>query len=87
MEEFEKIQKELLKHKYLYYELGKTEIPDREYDRLEEKSFKMARELGFSADKYTDEPEENEKHHVHWMVGFNYNHPFADEIIKKVNND
>lgn len=48
------------------------EISDYDYDMLERKSFKMARDLGFRADSYED-AEENEKHHVHWMIGYNEN--------------
>lgn len=68
-EEFINLQKELIKHKFLYYELGEPEISDYEYDMLERKSFDMAKSLGFKADKWGN-PEENEKHHIHWMVGY-----------------
>ena len=70
MDEFNELQKELLRHKYLYYELNSPVISDYEYDMLERKSFSMAKELGFNADKFGD-PKDNEKHHVHYMVGFN----------------
>lgn len=68
-EEFKELQVELLKHKRLYYEFNTPIISDYEYDMLERKSFAMAKELGFNADSFED-PEENEAHHVHWMVGY-----------------
>ena len=68
-EDFILLQKELLKHKYLYYIENNPEISDYEYDMLELKSFKLAKELGFNSDKWED-PQENEKHHIHWMVGY-----------------
>ncbi len=67
--EFKKLQRELLRHKKLYYIDSNAEISDYEYDMLEKKSFKMAEELGFRADKWEDAAE-NESHHIHWMVGF-----------------
>lgn len=69
-EEFIALQKELLRHKKLYYKESNTEISDYDYDMLERKSMQMARDLGFKAERWGD-PEENEKHHVHWMVGYN----------------
>ena len=68
-EEFIKLQKVLLKHKYLYYVLSTPELSDYDYDMLERSSFKMAKELGFNADNYEGE-EDNESHHVHWMIGY-----------------
>lgn len=68
-EEFINLQKDLMLHKKLYYEFNTPNISDYEYDMLERKSFKMAQELGFRADSFED-PEENEAHHVHWMVGY-----------------
>ena len=67
--EFIELQKELLKHKYFYYNLNSPTITDYEYDMLELESFKMAKKLGFRADRF-DDPRENEKHHIHWMVGY-----------------
>ena len=68
-EKFDALQRELLRHKKLYYVDCTPEISDYEYDMLERESFKLARGLGFRADSW-EGPEENEKHHVHWMVGF-----------------
>ena len=70
--EFIALQKELLRHKFLYYEMSMPVITDFDYDMMERESFEMAQLLGFKADKY-EGPEENEKHHVHWMIGFNEN--------------
>jgi hypothetical protein len=80
MLEFEELQKTLLKHKYLYYVKVKPIIGDYEYDMLEEKSLKLAKQLGFRADKW-EGPEENEKDHVHWMVDFDSKHELAQSII------
>jgi NAD-dependent DNA ligase len=68
-EEFVKLQKGLLQHKKLYYVDDMPTISDYDYDMLELKSYKMAQGLGFKADKWED-PEENEKHHIHWMIGY-----------------
>ena len=78
-EQFDKIQKELLMHKHRYYVLSNSIISDQAYDMLEEKSLKLARELGFKADKW-ENPDENEKHHIHWMVDFSENHPLSIEL-------
>jgi NAD-dependent DNA ligase len=68
-QEFKDLQKELLRHKKLYYVEDRPVISDYDYDMLEKKSMEMAQELGFRADRWED-PEENEAHHVHWMVGY-----------------
>ena len=83
MLEFENLQKELLKHKYLYYVKAAPIISDYNYDMLEEKSRKLAKSLGFRADKW-EGPEENEKHHIHWMVDFDSNHALSAEIIAEI---
>lgn len=80
--EFLELQKELMKHRYLYYVKDNPVISDYDYDMMECKSFELARKLGFRADKW-DAPEENEREHVHYMVDFNHNHPLAKEIIEK----
>ena len=84
-DEFKQLQKELLKHKYLYYIKDQPIITDYEYDMLEDKSLKMARDLGFQADKW-EEPTQEERYHVHWMAGFDENHPLAKEVIDEVEN-
>ena len=71
-QEFIDLQKELLRHKFLYYVQNTPEISDYDYDMLERQSFRMAQELGFKGDGY-EGPEENEMHHVHWMIGYNEN--------------
>lgn len=68
-EEFVKLQKDLLQHKKLYYVDDMPTISDYDYDMLELSSYKLAKELGFRADRFED-PEENEKHHIHWMIGY-----------------
>lgn len=83
---FQELQKELLKHKYLYYVKSAPIISDYDYDMLEDKSLKLARKLGFRADKW-EGPEENEAEHVHWMVDFNFSHPLANQIISECKNN
>ena len=78
-EEFINLQKELLRHKKLYYIQDNPIISDYDYDMLELKSFKLAKELGFNADRWED-PKENELHHVHWMVGFKENNIYNTQI-------
>ena len=84
MEEFEALQVEQLYYKYLYYELGVSGISDYNYDMLERKSFAEAQKLGFKADKWED-PDENEKHHVHWMVGFDKKSKYWPQVVEKYN--
>lgn len=76
-QEFKDLQKELLEHKRLYYVEDKPIISDYEYDMLERKSYKLAKNLGFGADRW-EEPEENEAHHVHWMVGYKEDSVYND---------
>lgn len=71
-QEFIALQKELLRHKFLYYVENKPEISDYDYDMLERKSYEMAKELGFNADRF-DNPQPNEAHHIHWSVGYSEN--------------
>ncbi len=79
---FEFIQLWLLMHKYWYYVEDNSQINDQHYDGAEEYSRRVAKELGFRADKQLG-PEENEKHHVHWMVDFNSNSPYWEQCKKK----
>lgn len=83
--EFGLLQKDLLKHKYLYYVKSAPIISDYDYDMLERKSFKMAQKLGFRADQW-EGPADDEKLHVHWMVDFDETHPLASEVIDEVKN-
>lgn len=71
-EEFIELQKELLRHKFLYHIQHTPEITDYDYVILYRKSVDLARSLGFRARPYLG-PEENEAHHVHWMSGYNEN--------------
>ncbi len=68
-EEFIALQKALLKHKRLYYVEDKPILTDYNYDMMELGSYRMAKELGFRADRF-DDPTPEEAHHVHWMVGY-----------------
>jgi hypothetical protein len=85
MMEFEDLQKNLLKHKYLYYVKDRPIIGDYDYDMMENHSLIVAKLLGFRADKW-EGPEENEKDHVHWMVDFDSKHPLAQSVIDEVEN-
>lgn len=67
--EFIELQKQLLKAKKAYYHDDVCIMSDYEYDMLEKQSFDLAKSLGFNADKW-EGPEENEEHHIHWMVGY-----------------
>lgn len=76
-QEFITLQKELLRHKFLYYVENNPEISDYDYDMLERSSFKMAQDLGFRADRF-DDPEEEEVFHVHFMVGYKEGSPYNE---------
>lgn len=80
--EFVHMQYFLLYHKYLYYILNKPMLEDEHFDNAEKYSYTLAKNLGFRADKESG-PEENEKHHIHWMVGFNYNSPYWEKTKEK----
>jgi hypothetical protein len=80
-EEFIELQKELLKYKKSYYISDVSLISDYEYDMLEKRSLEEAKKLGFRANKWLG-PEENEAHHVHWMVGFNKDSVYLQELKK-----
>lgn len=83
---FEDLQKVLLGHKYRYYVKARPTISDYEYDMLEKESFLLAQELGYRADAW-EGPEEDEKEHIHWMVGFDPSHPLAKEVIEEVDGE
>ena len=69
--EFIYIQRKLLKAKQIYYNKEELQfLTDYQFDMLEKQSFDIAKKLGFRADKYLG-PEKNEKHHIHWMIGYN----------------
>jgi len=70
--EFIYLQKKQLYAKQCYYEEHISIMTDFQFDMLEKQSYKKAKELGFRADSYLG-PEENEKHHVHWMIGYDEN--------------
>ncbi len=78
-ERFEKIGKELLMHKYLYYIMAQPAISDYEYDMREREYVKLA-------EKIEQEPsvhliaDWNEK----WagtVIDFPESHPWASEVI------
>ena len=87
-DEFEKLGKELLKHKYLYYVKSAPIISDYDYDMMERKYTKMAKEL-------TERPEVSlisDWDELEWLsnatiVDFPENHPWADGIIKEVEGE
>lgn len=80
---FEQIQKDLLKHKYLYYVKSSPVISDYDYDMMENESRKLAKQLGFRADQW-EGPNDDEKDHVHWMVDFDPNHELSESVIKEI---
>lgn len=80
--EFENHQLFLLFHKYLYYEVNKPMLDDIGFDMSEKYSYTLAKNLGFRADKGLG-PEKNEKHHIHWMVGFNSNNIYWEKTKNK----
>ena len=67
--QFIDLQKSLLKYKKHYYVLDEPLVSDYYYDMVEKKSYELAKELGFRADKASGAMED-EAHHVHWMVGY-----------------
>lgn len=75
-EEFDKVQLELIKHKYHYYILDAPLISDYEYDMLERQSYKLSRTLGFAMD-FFEGPQAGEEDHVHFMVDFDENNKYA----------
>lgn len=81
--EFLELQKELLMHKYLYYVKAKPSISDYDYDMLEDKSRKLAKKLGFRSDQW-EGPTNEEKNHIHWMVGYDDKHPLVECIISRI---
>jgi len=82
MSSFEKLGKELLRHKYLYYEKGEPEVLDCDYDQLE-------LDYVLKASKLEKEP--NDHLIAEWdelgglfasvVVGFPHDHPWADQIV------
>lgn len=76
---FKTAQLELLKHKYLYYEKDSPEITDSEYDKLDRENFELARSMGYRADEDKG-PGPVERHHVHWMVGFDRTNPLWEGL-------
>jgi NAD-dependent DNA ligase len=70
--QFEKLELELLTHKYHYYILNSPIITDYEYDLKERRFFEIGAELGIDMDTYP-----------HW-VDFDYNHPKAPKVISKI---
>jgi len=69
---FEHTQLWLLLHKYWYYIENNPQINDQNYDSAENYSRELAKTLGFRANIELG-PEDNEKHHIHWLIGFDDN--------------
>jgi len=84
MPELHRMQMHLLLHKYLYYEKNKPMLTDKVFDETESYSFQLSRNMGYRGDKLKG-PEENEKHFVHWMVGFDKSNPYWKHTLKKYN--
>lgn len=64
---FQILSKQLYLHKYRYYILNNPIITDQEYDLMEFRYVKMAKNMGI-------EPE------IANMIGFNRNHPYYNEL-------
>lgn len=75
--EFIYTQQKLLKAKEDYYVHNLPTLTDFQYDMLEQQSYKLAKELGFRANNFLG-PENNEKHHIHWMIGYSLNSTYKD---------
>lgn len=69
---FDRLELELLTHKYRYYILNAPTISDYDYDMKERDFFKTGEELGIDMELYP-----------HW-VDFDYNHPKAATVIETV---
>lgn len=67
--DFKRVESRLLEAKRMYYKKHTSIMSDYEFDTLEKYSFKLAKQLGFRADKYKG-PKKNEEKHVHWMIGY-----------------
>lgn len=82
MDEFEKLGRELLKHKYLYYIKAEPEISDYEYDILEMKYTKMSLTIQEEPEVHLIADWENKE----WLgnngalVGYPHEHPWAKEL-------
>jgi len=83
MDEFEKLGRELLKHKYLYYVEARPEITDAEYDDLEYKYTNMAKAMENEPDVHLVAGWDD----LNWclrnctMTGFPETHPWAKEVL------
>ena len=88
MKEFEKLGKEILKHKLLYYKLGQATLSDYEYDMLEEKYITMAKSLDNEPEIHiiADWPELKIQGGIHasCIVGYDDSHPWMSDIIKEL---
>lgn len=84
MDEFEKLGRELLRHKYLYYVKAEPEISDYEYDMLERKYSRMSlsikQEPAIHLVANWEEREWTPNNAT--VVDFPHDHPWAKEIIE-----
>lgn len=78
--EFEKLGKEILKHKYLYYIKCRPIISDYDYDMLERKYVLMAQDIAKEPNIHLI-ADWNEKE-AGTIVDFPDTHPWAAEIQK-----
>lgn len=70
-EQWQDACRELLRYKFLYYELGVTAIGDQQYDELEKDWIKLGKKIG----KTRTPP---------FWIGFDRNHPFANAVAAAV---
>lgn len=87
-DEFEKLGKELLKHKYLYYVKAAPIISDYDYDMLEIKYTKMAKQLKIRPEvSLISDWDELEWMSNATVVDFPADHPWAEEVIAKIERE
>lgn len=88
MKEFEKLGKEILRHKLLYYKLGKAELDDYAYDMLEEKYINMAKNIEKEPEVHIIADWAELKimggFHASCIVGYDDSHPWMSDIVKEI---
>ena len=86
--DFEKLGKELLKHKYLYYVKASPTISDYDYDMLELKYTKMAKQLKIRPEvSLISDWDELEWMSNATVVDFPEDHPWAKEVIAEIEGE
>lgn len=84
MTKFEKLGREIIRHKYLYYIKATNEISDYEYDEMERLYVQLAKNIKKEPKNHII-ADWNEK----WagtLIDFPHTHPWAKELLKKEND-